>query len=619
MKKVELLAPAKDKKTAISAINSGCDALYIGAQNFGARKKVPNSLEDIKEIVDYAHRFYVKVHVTVNTILTDDELVKAQELIQKLYDIGVDAIIVQDTGIFKLAIDGKLPPIVLHASTQCDNRTLEKVKFFKELGVSRVILARELSVEQIKNICSPLPGEDVRRTGEGAIEIETFVHGALCVSYSGQCYLSHYIGGRSANRGECAQACRKKYSLVDDKGNIIAKDKYLLSMKDFNASSHLKELIDAGVKSFKIEGRLKDENYVKNVVAYYRCEIDKFAQKTSSGKIFLDFEPDVKKSFNRGFTDYFLDGRKRCFNFDTPKSIGEKLGRITRVGKDCFEIGFYKNSRLSIGGEAAVVHTKCVTNAGERVINPQDGLYFNGYGCLVNKVDGNKIYPNKMDGISAGLEVFRNYDTKFEKQLENSRTKRRIGVKFIYFDGILKVVDEDKNSVNIELQADEPPKNPEKMKENFINQLKKTGESDFYAEDIEIDDDVPFMPVSKINELRRNILDMLMAERLKNYKREIQKPLKYTKFPQHKLDYRANIHNGQAKSFYENCGCTVCEMSAESGSFPKELMRTKHCLKFAFNMCKSPKNLFLIDEKGQKYPLKFDCKNCEMVILNSCS
>ena len=593
MKKVELLAPAKDKKTAIAAINSGCDALYIGASNFGARKKVPNSLEDIKEIVDYAHKFYVKVHVTINTILTDNELVEARELIQKLYDIGVDAIIVQDTGIFKLAIDGKLPPIVLHASTQCDNRTLEKVKFFKELGVSRVILARELSVEQIKNICSPLPGEDVRRTGEDAIEIETFVHGALCVCYSGQCYLSYYIGGRSANRGECAQACRKKYSLVDDKGNIIAKDKYLLSMKDFNASSHLKELIDAGVKSFKIEGRLKDENYVKNVVAYYRCEIDKFAQKTSSGKIFLDFEPDVKKSFNRGFTDYFLDGRKRCFNFDTPKSIGEKLGRIKRVGKDYFEL--------------------------DADVSKQDGLYFNGYGCLVNKVEGNKIYPNKMDGIAVGVEVFRNYDTKFEKQLENSRTKRRIGVKFIYFDGILKAVDEDKNSVNIELQADEPPKNPEKMKENFINQLKKTGESDFYAEDIKIDDDVPFMPVSKINELRRNILDMLMAERLKNYKREIQKPLKYTKFPQHKLDYRANIHNEQAKSFYENCGCAVCEMSAESGSFPKELMRTKHCLKFAFNMCKSPKNLFLIDEKGKKYPLKFDCKNCEMVILNSCS
>ena len=229
LKKVELLAPAKDKKTAITAINSGCDAIYIGAQNFGARKKVPNSLEDIKEIVDYAHKFYVKVHVTVNTILTDDELVEAQKLIQNLYDIGVDAIIVQDMGIFKLAVEGKLPPIALHASTQCDNRTLEKVKFFDNIGVSRVILARELSLEQIKEICEHTNAE-----------IETFIHGALCVSYSGQCYMSYYIGGRSANKGECAQACRKKYTLVDDKGNVIAKDKYLLSMKDFNASRHLK-------------------------------------------------------------------------------------------------------------------------------------------------------------------------------------------------------------------------------------------------------------------------------------------------------------------------------------------------------------------------------------------
>ena len=578
MKRIELLAPAKDKNTAIAAINSGCDAIYIGASNFGARKKVPNSLEDIKEIVDYAHKFYVKVHVTVNTILTDDELVEAQKLIQNLYDIGVDAIIVQDTGIFKLALDGKLPPIVLHASTQCDNRTLEKVKFFNEIGVSRIILARELSLEQIKEVCQL-----------SKAEIETFVHGALCVSYSGQCYFSHYIGGRSANRGDCAQACRKKYTLVDENGDIIAKDKYLLSMKDFNASPHLKELIDAGVKSFKIEGRLKDENYVKNVVAYYRCEIDKFAQKTSSGKIFLDFEPDVKKSFNRGFTDYFLDGRKRCFNFDTPKSIGEKLGRITRVGKDYFEL--------------------------DADVSKQDGLYFNGYGCLVNKVDGNKIYPNKMDGISAGLEVYRNFDSRFEKQLETSRVKRQIGVKFIYSDGILNAKDEDGNAVKISLPAGEIPKNPEKMKETFINQLKKTGESDFYVDSIELSGELTFMPVSKINELRRNILDMLMAERLKNYKREIQNPLKYAKFPLKKVDYRANIHNMQAKSFYEDCGCEVSEMSAESGSFPKELMRTKHCLKFAFNMCKSPKKLFLIDEKGKRYPLKFDCANCEMIIL----
>lgn len=580
MKKVELLAPAKDKKTAIAAINSGCDAIYIGASNFGARKKVPNSLEDIKEIVDYAHKFYVKVHVTVNTVLTDDELFQAKELIQKLYDIGVDAVIVQDMGIFKLALDGELPPIVLHASTQCDNRTLEKVKFFDNMGISRVILARELSLEQVKEICQ-----------NSNTEIETFIHGALCVSYSGQCYFSHYIGGRSANRGECAQACRKKYTLVDENGKIIAKDKYLLSMKDFNASRHLKDLIDEGVKSFKIEGRLKDENYVKNVVAYYRQEIDKFARKTSSGKVFSDFEPDVRKSFNRGFTDYFLDGRKKCFNFESPKSLGEKLGKITKVGKDCFEL----NAEVS----------------------KQDGLYFNGQGCLVNKVEGRKIYPNKMDGIAVGIDVYRNFDSRFEKQLENSKIKRRIGVKFVCKNGVLNAQDEDGNFVVFVLPQGEMPKNSEKMRENFINQLKKTGESDFYTENTEIIGELPFMPVSKINEVRRKILSDLMNERLKNYKRDLQKPLKYAEFPQKELDYRANIHNSEAKCFYENSGCKVCEMSAESGAFPKELMRTKHCLKFAFNMCKSPEKLFLIDEKGKKYPLKFDCANCEMVISAS--
>ncbi len=625
MKKVELLSPAKNKKTAITAIESGADAVYIGSPKFGARQAVGNSLEDIKEVVNYAHKFYVKVHVTINTILTDEELKQAQELIQKLYEIGVDAIIVQDMGIFKLAIDGKIPPIPIHASTQCDNRTPEKAKFFSDLGISRVILARELSLEQIKNICekissSPLKGEG---WGEGC-EIETFIHGALCVSYSGQCYLSHYIGGRSANRGECAQACRKKYTLVDEDGKIIAKDKHLLSLKDFNGSKHLKKLIDAGVKSFKIEGRLKDKNYVKNVVAFYRQEIDKFALKTSSGKVFADFEPDVNKSFNRGFTDYFLDGRKHCYNFETPKAVGEYLGKIKKVGKDWFEIGGQEGKKT--GGQAVIK------------LNAQDGLYFNGSGCLVNKVEypsphpspskgkGEfiiKIYPNRMDGIKAGIDVYRNFDSNFEKQLKNSKIKRRIEVKFTCKDRILKAIDEDNNFVEVTLSASEPPKNPEKMRETFIKQLQKTGDSDFYVSDITIED-LPFMPVSEINELRRTILAKLMEERLKNYRREVQKPLKFVDFPQKNLDYRANIHNKTAKCFYENCGCEVCEMSAESKPsgischLPykggMELMRTKHCLKYAFNMCKSPKKLYLIDEKGEKYQLKFDCKNCEMFL-----
>ena len=585
MKKIELLAPAKDKETAFAAIDCGADAVYIGASDFGARRAVPNSLDDIKEVVDYAHKFYAKVHVTVNTILTDEELEKARKLIKELYKIGVDAIIVQDSGILKLTVDGDLPPVPIHASTQCDNRTLEKVKFFEKIGVSRVILARELSVKEIKEICT-----------DTDVEIETFIHGALCVSYSGQCYMSYAIGGRSANRGECAQACRKKYSLVDADGNIIAKDKYLLSLRDFNASRHIEELINAGVISFKIEGRLKDVNYVKNVVAFYRREIDKYAEKISSGKVELDFEPDLNKTFNRGYTDYFLDSRKKCFNFDTPKSMGEKLGKVTKVNRDNFEL----DAKLSA----------------------QDGLcWFNNneiQGCLVNKVDGKKVFPNKMPVIKVGTLVYRNQDVMFERCLKNSRTKRKIGVGFEFSVGVLKAKDEDGNTVSVTVAADETPKNPDKMRETFIAQLKKTGESDFYVQSVEIKSGLPFMPVSAVNELRRDVFAKLSEERLKNYRREVQKPLHYSEFPKKELDYLNNIHNKSAKAFYENCGCQVCEMALESGTSHrgKCLMQTKHCLKYAFNMCKSPKKLFLVDEKGKKYNLKFDCKNCTMLIFD---
>ncbi len=585
MKKVELLAPAKDKEIAFAAINYGCDALYIGAQYFGARQNAGNLMEDIKEVVQYAHRFNVKIYVTLNTILDDNEIIQAKKLIQNLYEIGVDAIIIQDMGILELAVNKAIPPIPIHISTQCDNRTLNKVKFFDNIGVKRVILARELSIEQIKNIC------DNTKT-----ETETFIHGALCVSYSGQCYMSCLNGGRSANRGECAQSCRKKYSLIDENGKILAKDLYLLSLKDFNASKHLEKLVNAGVKSFKIEGRLKDINYVKNVVAYYRTKLDKISQRTSSGKIFLDFKPDLNKSFNRGFTDYFLEQRKECYNFLTSKSLGEKLGKIKNIGKDYFEL--------------------------DTDINPQDGLcYFIDdelTGCLVNRVDGFKIYPNKMDKLKKGMIVYRNFDAKFEKKLSNSKTRRKIAARFIYNEGILHAIDEDKNEVEIQVIATEKAKNQEKMSENFKTQLKKSGESDFYVTDVKINDDIlPFLTVAELNNLRREILNKLMEERLKNYERDVQLPVHYAKFPAKNLDYKANIHNHLAKSFYEKCYCENCEMSYESTK-PKniEIMRTKHCLKFAFNMCNSPQKLFLIDEKNKKYSLKFDCQNCEMIILN---
>lgn len=582
----ELLAPAKNKKTAIAAINSGCDAIYIGAELFGARQNAANSLEDIREITEYAHKFNVKVHVTINTILDDNELEKAKQLIIALYEIGIDAIIVQDMGIIKSLIDKKIPPIPIHASTQCNNRTIEKVKFFDDIGISRVILAREMSLEQIKRICKSVN-----------CEIETFIHGALCVSYSGQCYLSCAIGGRSANRGECAQSCRKKYTLIDENNKILAKDKYLLSMKDFNASKHLKELVDAGVTSFKIEGRLKDENYVKNIVAYYRQELDKISTKNSSGKIFLDFEPNVEKSFNRGFTDYFLEKRGEYYNFDTPKSMGEKIGKITKTGKNWFTIDTKKK------------------------LNPQDGLCYISdgklEGCLINKLENNKIYPNHCKNLKVGTMIYRNYDNAFEKQLSNSKTKRKIEAKFIYKDNILHVIDEDNNETAVEISFTEKAKNPDKMKENFVTQLKKSGDSDFYITDVEINDEVPFIPISEINNLRREILEFLMQERLSNYERDFQKPVKYAVYPEKDLDYRTNIHNQEAKKFYENCGAKVCQMSYESTK-PKnvELMRTKHCIKFAFNLCKSPKNLYLLDEKGKKYFLKFDCQNCEMSVVD---
>ena len=323
--KTELLAPAKDKETAIAAIDCGADAIYIGGPQFGARSKAGNSIEDIAEIVEYAHKFYVKVFVTVNTVFYNNELEKVKELIKQLYSIKVDALIVQDMAIIEAGINGEIPPIPLHISTQCDNRDLEKVKFFEKLGISRVVLARELSLDKIKEIRE-----------NTSIELECFIHGALCVSYSGQCYLSEFIGGRSANRGECAQPCRKKYSLVDDNGNILVKDRHLLCLKDFNASRHIKEMVDIGVNSYKIEGRLKDINYVKTVVLTYRALLDKYSQKISSGEVITDFVPDVNKIFNRGYTNYFLKEREKCFNFDAPKGV--LIGIVTKIGRNYFDI-----------------------------------------------------------------------------------------------------------------------------------------------------------------------------------------------------------------------------------------------------------------------------------------
>lgn len=586
MKTVELLAPAKNLETGIAAIDSGADAVYIGACEFGARKNAPNSLEDIEKLVNYAHKFYAKVHVAINTILNNTELENAIELVKSLYNIGVDAIIVQDMGLVKAAIDGKLPPIPLHASTQCNNRTIEKVKFFDKIGLSRVILARELSVEQIKEICTNTD-----------CEIETFIHGALCVSYSGQCYFSYINGGRSANRGECAQPCRLRYSLVDKDGKYILKDKYLLSLKDFNASNEIENLVNAGVKSFKIEGRLKDSNYVRNVTAFYNELLNKYAKRTSSGKVFCDFTPNVEKTFNRGYTTYFLNDREQCFNFLSPKSRGEKLGKVKRITSKYFEI--------------------------DADIHPQDGICFiqNGEmsGFLVNKIEGNKVYPNSMNGLKSGTLLYRNFDSNFDKKLTNTKTSRKIAVEITLENGKITLIDEDNNKITANLPSGEAPKNIGKMTETFKSQMQKTGESIFYVKKFELENtELPFMPISAINQLRRDLLDNLLAERLKNYPKEVQKPICYAEFPDKIADYKFNIFNDEAVKFYEECKVNIKECALESSDNIKsgtEVMRTKHCMKFATGLCGKPcKPLYLENSKGIKYPLFFDCKNCEMVI-----
>lgn len=601
-KTIELLAPAKDKKTAFAAIDCGADAVYIGSPRFGARVNASNSLDDIKEVVEYAHMFRVKVYVTINTIMSDDELKEAVELIYQLYDIGVDALIVQDMGL----LECKLPPIKLFASTQCHNSTLEKVKFLEKTGFSRVILARELSLEEIREIAS--------NTG---VEIETFVHGALCVSYSGQCYMSYAIGGRSANRGECAQPCRKKYSLVDSEGVVVAKDKHLLCLRDLNFSSDIKDLIDAGVSSFKIEGRLKDEDYIKNVVGFYRRKIDEVIanteyERSSSGYSVPGFEPDVSKTFNRGYCEYFLHGRnKNITSFDSPKSRGEYTGKV----KEVFEKYF-----LFDGCE----------------LNNADGICFFDergelIGTSVNKAEGNKIFPQSMNGLRKGVEVFRNYNHKFSKMLESAKVLRKIEASVRFVEKAqcyeLSVVDEDGVRVVVEAGKNyDKAMNQELAMNNIIKCLKKAGDSCFDIKDVMVDIEVyPFIPVSELNELRRGLLKKLEEERLASYEVEKSEGVSISPYFERELFYDANIMNEKAKEFYEKRGAICREYALEKTgeSEGKILMTTKHCLKFSLGLCSKEgkkhryrEPFFLVDSHGKRYRLLFECKSCCMKIQN---
>lgn len=575
----ELLSPAKDKETAIAAIDCGADAVYIGAPSFGARKNAANSVENIKEVVNYAHKFWAKVFVTMNTILNDKEIEEAVLLAKELERIGVDALIIQDLGLLE-KLNTNLP---LHMSTQCDNYLPQKVEFFNNLGITRVVLARELSLKQIEQIHKENPN----------LELEAFVHGALCVSMSGQCYLSQQIGRRSANRGECAQPCRKLYSIETTDGKVLKQNIHALCLKDFNASNLVNKMAEAGVYSFKIEGRLKDINYVKNITAYYR---QKLGRGISSGKSIYPFAPNPEKSFNRGFTEYFLEERNECYNFESPKSRGEYLGKITEIGNNWIKIKTNKK------------------------LHPQDGIYYQGEGFAINKIEEDKIYPNKHINVKTGGKLYRNFDPEFEKAVSQA-VKRQIGVNIEINDNIT-ITDEDGVTITKSLPYGEKANNPEKIKETFIKQFNKTGEGDFYIIDIKITTELPFLPVSNINKLRRELFEELMAKRIEVYNsniKETQKPLKYAEYFLKEIDYRANIHNKYAKAFYEKCGVKVLEPSLETQEPKRQitLMRCKHCIKYALGMCKSPENLILRDSYGNIYPLKFDCKNCEMSVLSS--
>lgn len=610
-RKIELLTPARNLECGIEAVNHGADAVYIGAPKFGARAAAVNSLEDIAALVSYAHLYNVRIYVTVNTILKEEELAETEKMIWQLYRIGVDALIVQDMGITRL----NLPPIPLHGSTQMDNRTPEKVRFLADAGFRQVVLARELSLQQIRAIHEACP----------ETPLEVFVHGALCVGYSGQCYVSQACFGRSANRGECAQFCRLPFSMVDADGKTIVRDKHLLSLKDLNQSEVLEQLLDAGASSLKIEGRLKDVSYVKNVTAAYRRKLDAlFARRkeyvrASSGTCRFDFVPQLDKSFSRGFTHYFLQGREReISSFDTPKSLGEEMGTM-------------KEQRGNF-----------LTVAGVKPFHNGDGVCFLDeqgrlQGFRINRVDGNKLYPaGDMPRIRPRTRLYRNFDQEFERLLARKSAERKIGIKWELADILsgfaLTAADEDGNRVTMSFAcAKELARTPQQ--ENLRTQLGKLGNTPFEVMDVPSEDSPAiavnlsqnwFIPASVIADWRRRTIDKLIAARRITYRRELHvwQPTRH-RFPASSLTYLGNVMNSAARSFYHDHGVASVEPAYEKQAVPEAvLMFCKHCLRYSMGWCPTHQKghspyrepYYLIGTDGKRFRLDFDCKNCQMKV-----
>ena len=609
MKKIELLSPAKNLEVGLAAINHGADAVYIGGPSFGAREKVGNSIEDIEKLCNHADIFDAKVYVTLNTLLFDNELEQARKIAWDCYNAGVDALIVQDMAL--LMVD--MPPIALHASTQCNNTTAERVKFLEDVGFKQVVLARELSINEIKDIRS-----------KTTVPLEFFVHGALCVSYSGQCYLSHVIGHRSANRGACAQPCRLKWNLEDENGNTLIANRHLLSLRDMNNSQNLEELIDAGITSFKIEGRLKDADYVKNTTAYYRRALDEIIERRSDlerasrGVSTPSFAPNLEKSFNRGFTDYFIHGRQK--NIDapfTPKSMGEYVGEIKKID----------GKRLTVKlKEGVILHNGdglCFLDEN----NELQGFNVNGFenGTILSSAPLSFRAPQ-----ARGTSLYRNYDIVWQKSVDASSGNRKLPIKLELSetpdDFKLTAVNEN---VSISLQCQKDiAKNPEKALETIRTKLSQWGDTKFVVENIDIQlDTIYFIPASILGEMKRQLVVELEKSLIERHRAERSVETHHgtslqTDYPANDLSYLANITNSLSRKFYENHGVTHIDDGLEKSMPEGEIvvMTTKHCIRYANGMCakeigKPATPLYISNERG-RFRLEFDCKNCCMKVVN---
>lgn len=602
---IELLSPAKDLNCGIEAINHGADAVYIGAPKFGARSAAGNSLEDIRELCEYAHLYEARIYVTLNTILKEEELEEAERMIWDLWRVGTDALIIQDMGITRL----NLPPIPLHASTQTDNRTPEKVRFLEAAGFTQVVLARELSLNEIRRISEAT-----------TVPLEVFVHGALCVSYSGQCYLSAALSGRSANRGECAQYCRLPYTMVDATGTEIVTHKHLLSLKDMNRSDQLEALLDAGVSSLKIEGRLKDVGYVKNITAYYRKKLDAVLsrrpeyRRASAGRSTYTFEPVAEKSFNRGFTPFLLEGRTADITaFNTPKSLGEPVGTVKEIKGNSFTV------------------------AGLKQLNNGDGLvFFNRKGELegfrVNRVEANRVFPLDMPQLAPKTPLYRNFDQAFDKLLAKPSAERKLSVEIEFLDNPFgfTLCMEDETGARIMLTepfAKELARR--EQQDNIRTQLSKLGNTPFEASKVVVGlSENWFVPSSLLADMRRRGVEMLLEARRARYPRETVKrvqPSVSIPFPERQLTYLGNVANGKARSFYQDHGVEQIDPAFElSPRKDVPLMFTKHCLRYSMGWCptyqkdKSPyKEPYYLLYKDTRLRLQFDCKHCQMLVFES--